>query len=53
MVPAKVLRSMMPPEDGAAKAQGPPPFATLEKSELACRLSMMSAKTFEKHNFCY
>ncbi|CAE7256327.1 unnamed protein product [Symbiodinium pilosum] len=29
-----VLRSMMPPEDGAAKAQGPPPFATLEKSEL-------------------
>ena len=25
---------MMPPEDGAAKVRGPPPFATLEKSEL-------------------
>ncbi|CAE7206329.1 unnamed protein product [Symbiodinium microadriaticum] len=29
-----VLKSMMPPEDGAAKVRGPPPFATLEKSEL-------------------
>lgn len=29
-----VLKSMMPPEDGAAKVRGPPPFATLEKPEL-------------------
>mmetsp|Transcript_420 Transcript_420/g.1166 ORF Transcript_420/g.1166 Transcript_420/m.1166 type:complete len:545 (-) Transcript_420:103-1737(-) len=29
-----VLKSMMPPEDGAARVRGPPPYATLEKSEL-------------------
>ena len=29
-----VLKSMMPPIEGAEKVRGPPPEATLEKSEL-------------------